>query len=69
MTIHEFSKPIPVIVEGDVEGYAVYVESGGMFENDLWCVVHLRGGVVRHYRSDQIRVRRNSTFDIVKEDQ
>jgi len=48
--IHEFRVPLPVIVEND----------------DAWCVVHCQGGIVRHYRSDQIRVYINATFDIVK---
>jgi hypothetical protein len=64
MIIHEFNKPIPVIVESDKEGYAIYVESGGQFENDIWAVVLCEGGIIKHYRSDQIRVYKNSTFDI-----
>jgi hypothetical protein len=60
----EFTKPIPVIVEGDKEGYAIYVTDGGMYENDVWCVVLCEGGLVRHYRSDQIRIYKNATFDI-----
>lgn len=64
MTIHEFAKPIPVVVEGGKEGFAIYVEAGGMFENDVWCVVLCDGGIVRHYTSDQIRVHGNSTFGI-----
>jgi len=48
----EFKNPIPVVVEGNMEGYAIYVTSGGTFENDIWCVVHCNGGIVRHYRSD-----------------
>jgi hypothetical protein len=68
MVIHEFEKPIPLIVEGDKEGYAIYVQSSGTFENDVWCVVHCDGGIVRHYRTDQIRVYNNLTFDIIKED-
>lgn len=62
----EFSNPIPVIVEGQ-DGYAIYVTNGGQFENDVWCVVHCRGGRVRHYRSDQIRIHKNATFDIYPE--
>ena len=64
--IHEFRVPLPVIVENGLEGYAIYVEASGMYENDVWCVVHCQGGIVRHYRSDQIRVHINATFDIVK---
>lgn len=60
----EFKKPIPVVVEENKEGYAIYVTNGGTFENDIWCVVHCDGGIVRHYRSDQIRIHLNATFDI-----
>jgi hypothetical protein len=60
----EFNKPIPVIVEGEKEGYAIYVTNSGMLENDIWCVVLCDGGIVRHYRTDQIRIHRNATFDI-----
>ena len=63
----EFQKPIPVVVEGNKEGYAIYVTNGGMFENDVWCVVLCEGGIVRHYRSDQIRIFFNATFDIEKD--
>lgn len=62
----EFTKPIPVLVENDKEGYAIYVTNSGMFENDIWCVVHCEGGLVRHYRSDQIKIHFNGTFDINK---
>ncbi len=62
----EFRKPIPVVVEDGKEGYAIYVMSGGTFENDIWCVVHCDDGVVRHYRSDQITIHYNATFDIKK---
>lgn len=62
----EFKKPIPVIVEGDKEGYALYVTDSGMLENDVWCIVLCEGGIVRHYLSDQIRIHKNSTFNIKK---
>jgi hypothetical protein len=61
----EFKNPIPVIVEGK-EGYALYVTNSGTWENDIWCVVHCDGGIVRHYRSDQIKIHENGTFDIKK---
>jgi len=49
--IHEFGKPIPVVTPmGD--GYAIYVESGGMFENDVWTVCINADGKVRHFTSD-----------------
>jgi hypothetical protein len=66
--IHEFKKPIPVVVEENKEGYALYVTDSGMLENDIWCVVLCNGGVVRHYRSDQIRIYKNETFDIKKDE-
>ncbi len=62
----EFKMPIPVIVEGNKEGYAVYVSNGGTFENDIWCIVLCDGGHVRHYRSDQIRMHHNATLDLTK---
>jgi hypothetical protein len=60
----EFQNPIPVIVEGDKEGYAIYVTNGSTFENDIWCVALCDGGVVRHYRSDQIRIHKNETLGL-----
>ena len=60
----EFRKPIPVVVEQNKEGYAIYVVNSGTFENDIWCVVLCEGGIVRHYRSDQIKIHINATFDI-----
>jgi hypothetical protein len=62
----EFKKPIPVIVENDKEGYALYVTDSGLLENDIWCVVLCEGGFVRHYRSDQIKIYKNETFNIKK---
>ena len=62
----EFKTPIPVIVEGNKEGYAVYVSNGGSFENDIWCIVLCDGGHIRHYRSDQIRMHHNATLDLTK---
>jgi hypothetical protein len=61
-----FKTPIPVIVEGDKEGYAIYVRDGSTWENDIFCIVHCEGGIVRHYRSDQILINHNQTFDIKK---
>lgn len=63
----EFANPIPVVAE-DQDGYAIYVTSGGSFENDIWCVVLCEGGCVRHYRSDQIKIHANATFGIKKKE-
>jgi hypothetical protein len=62
----EFKKPVPVVVEGDKDGYALYASNSGMLENDVWCVVLCDGGYVRHYNTDQIRIYFNATFDITK---
>jgi hypothetical protein len=62
----EFKQPIPVIVEDGKEGYAIYVANGGTFENDIWCIVLCEGGIVRHYRSDQIRIHQNATLNLIK---
>ena len=62
----EFNKPIPVITEDGKEGYAIYVESSGMFENDVWCVVLCDGGIIRHYNTSQLRMHYNATFEIKK---
>jgi hypothetical protein len=59
----EFKNPIPVITELG-GGYAIYVTSGGTFENDIWTVIMEDGGRVLHFRSDQIKAYKNATFDI-----
>jgi hypothetical protein len=66
MRLLEFNKPIPVITEDGKEGYAIYVESSGMFENDIWCVVLCDGGIIRHYNTSQLRMHYNATFEIKK---
>jgi len=63
MTMMQFREPLPVIADGHA-GYAIYVESGGTFENDIWCVVHRDTGLVRHYLSRQLKVELNGTFGI-----
>ena len=65
--IHEFKNPIPVVVENDKDGYAIYVSDSGAFENDIWCVVLCQGGHVRHYATDQIRIYKNATLNIEKQ--
>lgn len=60
----EFRNPLPVITPlGDA--YAIYVTSGGTFENDIWTVVLENGGNILHFRSDQIKMYKNATFDII----
>lgn len=61
----EFNNPIPVIIkETGAEAMAIYVNSGGSFENDIWCVVVCEGGDIIHVRTDQIKMYNNKTFDI-----
>lgn len=61
----EFQNPIPVVTEhGD--GYAIYVQSSGLFENDVFTVVLCEGGLVRHYNTSQIKIHHNETFGIKK---
>ena len=62
----EFKQPLPVVVEGNKDGYAIYVSNSGMYENDVWCVVLCEGGQVRHYQTDQIKIWANATFGITK---
>ena len=60
----EFQKPIPVLTKDGKEGYAIYVESSGTFENDIWCVVLCQGGHIRHYSTAQLLIYKNATFEI-----
>lgn len=60
--------PIPIIAEGNKEGYLLYVESSGAFENDIWTCVLKAGGNIRHYTTNQIRIHKNATFNITKDD-
>jgi len=64
--IHEFNHPIPVVTEQGEDGYAIYVQSAGTFENDIWCVVLCNGGIIRHYNTSQLRIYQNLTFNITK---
>lgn len=61
--IYEFKNPVPCnTVHGD--GYLWYVRDGGTWENDIFCVVLCNGGEIKHYRSDQLTIANNGTFDI-----
>ncbi len=59
----EFKKPIPVITPLG-NGYAIYVSNSGSFENDIWTIALEDGGNILHFRSDQIKMHKNATFDI-----
>jgi hypothetical protein len=62
----QFSTPIPVITSLG-GGYAIYVTNAGAFENDIWTVALEEGGKIMHFRTDQIKMYKNSTFDITYE--
>jgi hypothetical protein len=55
----QFLTPIPVIVEEGKRGFALYVT------NICLC----DGGIVRHYKSNQIKIEQNATFEIKKTDE
>lgn len=59
----EFKNPIPLITpHGDA--YAIYVESGGMLENDIITCVLCNSGEIKHYNTSQLKISKNGTFDI-----
>ena len=63
----QFNTPIPVVIkETKQEGYALYVESGGMLENDIWTCILCDGGLVQHYNTSQLYVHNNATYNIKK---
>lgn len=61
----EFRNPIPVVTPIG-NGYAIYVTSGGTFENDIWAVALEESGAILHFRSDQLKMYKNATFDITQ---
>jgi hypothetical protein len=61
--IHEFTQPLPVLTPLGA-GYALYVETSGMWENDIFTVALEADGQLRHFQTSQIRMWRNPTFDI-----
>jgi hypothetical protein len=57
--------PIPVVTElGD--GYLLYVETSGQWENDVWTVVMCDSGAVKHFNTSQIKIYQNATFEITR---
>lgn len=64
--IHEFKTPLPVHTPHG-EGEAILIIDYGIDVNTIW-LVRLRGGFIKHYNSDDIRVYGNpmhgAGFDI-----
>lgn len=68
MSITIFDMPIQIIVieHGvEIEGFALYVESGGPHANDIWTVAHCETGVIRHYTTKQLKYPSNQTFNVI----
>lgn len=61
----EFKNPIPVVTPIG-NAYAIYTTNSGTFENDVWTVCLEDGGKILHFRTDQLKVYSNATFDIKK---
>lgn len=49
------------------DGYIWYITESGTWENDLYTVVLLKGGEVKHFTSDQVKMWTNETFGIKKD--
>jgi hypothetical protein len=65
--IYEFRDPVAVTTPlGD--GWLFYVQPGGWKENDILTVILRDGGDIRHFRTDQVRVWMNATWEINKSD-
>lgn len=65
--IHECRKPVPCTTPmGD--GYIWYINDSGMWENDVFTVVLCKGGEVKHFTSDQVKIWHNETFGINKKE-
>lgn len=61
--MYEFKNPIAVTTPKG-EGWIMYVRDGGTWENDIFAVVLMDGGYLQHFRSDQLRIFKNATFNI-----
>ena len=58
----EFKNPIPVKTSlGD--GMAIYAVNSGTYANDIWTIA-LNDGKIRHFRTDQITIENNATWNI-----
>lgn len=62
----EFKKPFAVITPMG-NGHAIYVTNSGPFANDIWTVCLEDGGKILHFRSDQLKMYKNATLDIIPE--
>jgi hypothetical protein len=59
--------PIPVVTPmGD--GILIYVKENGIHENDVWTVTLTSNGKIMHFKTNQIRIHSNSTYNIQKDE-
>ena len=65
MSITFSPNPIPVLIkETNQEGYILYVNDSGMFENDCFCCVIKETGELIHLHTKQFTVEKNYTWGI-----
>jgi hypothetical protein len=65
--IHEFARPVAVKTPLGL-GSVWYVESGGVYFNDIFAVILEATGEIKHMRSDQFVVLENPTMDIANDE-
>jgi predicted phage tail protein len=54
----------PILVKTELgDGMVIYVVNSGTYANDVWTVA-LNDGRVRHFRTDQITMEDNATWNI-----
>jgi len=58
----EFKQPVPVTTPLG-KGMAMYATDSGAFANDVWTVA-LADGRIRHFRTDQLTIEKNSTWGV-----
>jgi hypothetical protein len=59
--------PIPITInQTKQEGYILYVNDSGQFENDVFCIVLKENGELLHATIKQFTVVENVTFGIKK---
>lgn len=64
--IYEPIHPTPCITPlGD--GYVWYIKQNGFLENDEVAVILEKGGTIRHFTTDQIKIWHNETYKIKKD--
>jgi len=68
MSVAFFPTPMPVVIrETKQEAYAIYLESGGQFENDIWTCVLCESGEILTCTIKQLTVHNNATYSIKKQ--